>query len=206
MNSLSDNELQILYVGSNEAAARESLEEMRRRNEVKLRDKALRLCSFHQSDADDLYQEAALHFWTRREKYTPGPAPWIAWAVRVMCGCASDQRKKRQGKLASRTQPIGQAADLIAGNELPPDLAAFNHEFGSAVRDCIGLLESEEPELHKVFFMHFDGGETFQRVTEILKLGHGPTPAKSRYDKAIKRLGSCLRTKGFGSEDRMDKK
>lgn len=198
MKSLSEIELQKLYAGVDETEARGALEEMLGRNAAKLRGKALRLCGFDRTDADDLYQAASLLLWSKRNKYIPSAAPWIAWAIRVLCGCASDRRKKRNGKFASRVQSIGDSAEAIAGNEESPEQTAFGEEFGEAVADCIRSLNSE---LREVFLLHFDGEETFERVTETLKLGQGATPAKHRYDTAVKDLGSCLRRKGYRMED-----
>lgn len=206
MDSPSDTELQILYAGENEAEARAALGEMLRRNDAKLRGKALRLCSFDRTDADDLYGETALRLCAKRSRYVPGPAPWIAWAIRVMCGCASDRRKKKKAKGASRTRTGDGWEESIPGKEALPERALFNEELDKDVAACLDELKKRNPERQQVFLMHFYEEQTFERVTESLQLGQGPTPAKHRYDKAIKQLGACLRAKGYGLDDLVDRR
>ncbi|MEI8379200.1 MAG: sigma-70 family RNA polymerase sigma factor [Planctomycetota bacterium] len=198
MNRRSDIELQTLYAGSDNVVAREALEVMMCRNALKLRDKARRLCGFDQNEADDLFGEMSVLVWERRLKYSPGDAPWIAWAIRVMCGCAADRRKRRRGKFASSVQSLGDAIVMIASSETSPEILAFRESFDAAVSEC--LAELKDP-LRSVFVKHFYEEQTFEKVSESLQLGSGPTPAKYRYDQAVERLAKCLNNKGYGLDD-----
>lgn len=201
MTSPSDADLLAPYVGPNEADAKAALEALIKCHASKLRNKALRLNSFNATDADDLFAETLLRLWSRRGTYDSSQAPWIVWAIRVMCGCASDQRKKRRGKLASRMQSAGDSPEWMAGNEMTPDRIAFGREFAESFAECLQRLDAQ---LRDVFVLCFEGEQTLEQVSETLGLGGGAGPVSRRYDKATKQLGNCLRSKDYGPGDKVD--
>ena len=195
--SKSDDDLKYIFASPDEAAARAAMDELLRRGEGQFRAASIRMSGGNRQEAEDLYGDATTKVWEKRSAYKPLAVPWIAWAIAVMGGCASGRRRHRRGQVQSNIEYNSSVTEWMC-REDSAGLEVERKELQRSVKDCLGRLEEEQ---QAVVVLHLYLGLTFRRITELLNLGDGPTPAWSRYDRAIKQLKRCTVSKGYGVED-----
>ena len=190
-----DTELGRLFGRGTKSVAGEALSKLLHRHDSQLRTDALRLCGGNQADADDLFSVFSMHLLEKHDKFNPDLGMWIVWSRAVLRRCASGERRKKNTR-ERNVQADDYVIELAVSSQPPPWFETLQDEIGKAVNACLKELEDE---LQLVVFLRLN--YTLEQTTRMLNLGTGPGPARSRSDKAIKQLKSCLKGKGFGPED-----
>ena len=186
----SDSRLEVLFSNGNDADMRGALNELLRRHNPRLRNEAGRLSSWRASDADDLYSGFALQALTKHALYDPRRGRWIAWALRVMHGCASQERRKkrtRDGHVVLNEHAVEMAPS--------PDVSSvFIEELKNDTEDCIARLPSDRHR-HAVILKFFIGLTVNATGNS---LGIAPNDAQRLLREALDKLRLCLGRKGYG--------
>src|SRR5262245_59286445 len=129
--SPNERELERVYAGDDEAAARAALIELRRLHDGTLRAQAHRQCGGSAEMRDEALQRLDLRLWEKRKNYAPEKGRWIAWAKTLLRNIIIDLF--RDGDQASGPPPPGpvdpnavpsHAMDFFESREPPPDKGA----------------------------------------------------------------------------------
>lgn len=195
MNLPDDRELAVAYSQASEPEARAALGTLLIRHEATIRSAARRLCGGLEQDAEDLFQEFAVHLFGKRSHFVIGHAPWIAWAMAVLRGCASVFRRKRERY--SRSESVGDAAYTWADRADSAMLNAWRTDMRKAFAEC---FQNVDAETGRAFYLKFCGEHTLSDIAELL--GIGSVSSVSRMvSNARDQLRDCLSRKGFTPMD-----
>jgi len=197
MEHHTDEELGRMFGCGSAAQASQALGSLMRRHSKQLRKDAFRLSGGDAADADDLFGAFSLHLLEKSTMFDPELGAWLAWARKVLRGCASGERRKR--KTRRKHVPSNSAlVELAASDSSTPWMSVLKDEVARAFRGCLSELNEEH---HRVFILRVYLGRTLADISRDLGLGGGVGPARSRAKKATEQIRKCMKLKGFRPND-----
>ncbi|MCF7839100.1 MAG: sigma-70 family RNA polymerase sigma factor [Candidatus Marinimicrobia bacterium] len=150
----------------------------------------MKMCAYHEQEAEDLFQEV----WLRALRHLPRfkQGSFLSWLFRIAHNLVIDQARRRK-EVLSLNAPLGASgltlSDQVAADEPAPDQQAAARELGARIRVAVAGLPVNQRE---VFLLRTEAELPFKEIARIQRTTLNTALGRMHY--AVTRLRAVLRT------------